>query len=109
MNLTILGVAAALLAALLAVGMPVAPHRVNQRLIDVILAVLIATAAICLVEMPLALLVAAGSFIVIIGVRDIIRFARHAVYGVTKYTRRDYWYRRVGRAVLGGRSRSHRW
>ena len=103
----ILGLCAGLLAALVACGMPVAARRVNQLLVNLVLAVLIGTSALCLLELPISMIAGAGIFGAVVIIRDIVRFVRHAVYGVTKYTRRDYWYRRVGRAVIGRRSK--RW
>lgn len=102
-----LGLGSGLLAVVVACGMPVGAHRVNQVLINLVLAILIGTSAFCLLDLPVSLIAGAGSFAAVVIVRDIVRFVRHAVYGVTKYTRRDTWYRHVGRAVLG--RRSQRW
>ena len=89
--------------------MPVAPRRVNQGIVTLLLTVLIAVAAFSLFDLPMSLIVGVVALVVVVIVCDVARFVRHAVYGVTKYTQRDYWYRRVGHAVLGARSRTRRW
>ena len=103
-----IGLGAAVLALIVAFAMPVAPRRVNQGIVTLLLAVLIAVAAFSLFDLPTSLIVGVVALVAVMIVRDVARFVRHAVYGVTKYTRRDYWYRRVGHAVLGERSRTRR-
>lgn len=99
-----LGIGAAILAAVLTFFMPVSGHRVNQTLIAVIIVVLIFVAAFALLpDFTTALLVAIVVSALAIIYRDVMRFVKHAVYGVTKYTRRDWWYRRVGESLLGTR------
>jgi len=105
----IIGLGAALLAVLVAFGMPVASRRVNQGIVTLLLAVLIFVAAFSLFDLPTSLIAAVAVLAVIVIVRDVLRFVRHAVYGVTKYTRRDYWYRQVGRSILGSHPRASRW
>ena len=100
-----LGIGSAVLAAVLTFFMPVQVHRLNQTFIAIIIVVLVFIAAFSLFDLPLSLVVAIGASVAAIIFRDVLRFVRHAVYGVTKYTRRDYWYRRVGQTLIGRRGR----
>lgn len=100
-----LGIGSAVLAAVLTFFMPVQVHRLNQTFIAIIIVVLVFIAAFSLFDFPLSLVVAIGASVAAIIFRDVLRFVRHAVYGVTKYTRRDYWYRRVGQTLIGRRGR----
>lgn len=104
----LVGWGAAALAVILAVSMPVNPRRVNQGLINILIAVLSLIAAFSLLEPLTALLAGIGAAAVAIVLRDIVRFVRHAVYDITKYTRRDYWYRRIGQSLVSGGRRSRR-
>ncbi|MBI5876933.1 MAG: hypothetical protein HZB53_04715 [Chloroflexi bacterium] len=104
----LVGWGAAALAAVLTFGMPVNPRRVNQGLINILICVLSLVAAFALLEGATALLVGIGAAVMAIVLRDIARFVRHAMYDVTKYTRRDYRYRRVGQSLLSGGRRSRR-
>ena len=85
--------------------MPVSPRRLNQRLVNIIVVILCFASALALLDIPLSLVVAAASALLAILYRDVIRFVRHVVYDVTKYRRRDFWYRRIGEAVVGRGSR----
>lgn len=100
-----LGIGSAVLAAVLTFFMPVQVHRLNQTFIAIIIVVLVFISAFSLFDFPLSLVVAIGASVAAIIFRDVLRFVRHAVYGVTKYTRRDYWYRRVGQTLIGRRGR----
>lgn len=100
-----LGVGSAILAAVLTFFMPVQVHRLNQTFIAIIIVVLVFVAAFSLFEFPMSLIIAIVASAVAIIFRDVMRFVRHTVYGVTKYTRRDYWYRRVGQTLIGRRGR----
>lgn len=100
-----LGIGSAVLAAVLTFFMPVQVHRLNQTFIAIIIVVLVFIAAFSLFDFPLSLIVSIGASVAAIIFRDVLRFVRHAVYGVTKYTRRDYWYRRVGQTLIGRRGR----
>jgi len=37
-----------------------------------------------------------------------MRFVKHVVYDVTKFRRRDFWYRRVGETIIGSGRRPRR-
>lgn len=104
----IIGIGAAILAILITFAMPVQARRVNQRLVTLLIVVLCFAAALLLLDFPLSILVAIGASVVAILYRDVVRFVRHAIYDVTKYRRRDFWYRRVGETVLGGGRRARR-
>lgn len=101
----VIGVIAAILGLLVTFGLPVSPRRVNQTLPAIMMVVLFFGAAYALLEWPSWVI--AGSIATIVGIiyRDIARFVKHIYYDVTKYSRRDFWYRSVGEAVLGSRSR----
>jgi len=101
----VIGVGAGILALVLTFFMPVSPRRLNQRLVNIIVVVLCFASALALLDMPLSLVVAAASALLAILYRDVIRFVRHVVYDVAKYRRRDFWYRRIGQAVVGRGSR----
>ena len=103
-----IGIGAAVLAAAITFLLPVSPRRVNQAFVTVLIAALIVAAALTLFEMPLSIGIAVVASLAAIIYRDIVRFVKHALYDVTKYRRRDYWYRRVGQSVLGGRTRRRR-
>lgn len=101
----LIGGAAAVLAALATFLLPVSPRRVNQGIVTLLIVSLVFAAAFLLLDMPLSLLVAIGASVAAILYRDIMQFVRHLIYDVTKYRRRDFWYRRIGESVLGGHSR----
>jgi len=102
----LIGAGAAVLAVLATFLLPVSPRRVNQGVVTLMIASLTFVAAFLLFEMPLSLGIALVATAAAIVYRDVMQFVRHLVYDVTKYRRRDFWYRRVGQAVLGnGRSR----
>ena len=106
---TLIGIGAAILAAVLAVYMPVSKRRVNQTIIDVIIVVLIFVAAFAFFEIPLALLVGVIVSAVVIAARFILGTVRTAIYhNVTRYLRRDYWQRKVGQSIIGSNSRRGR-
>ena len=105
----VIGIVAAALGLLITFGLPVSARRVNQALPVILMTVLFFAAAYALLPWPTWLI--AGAVAVIAGIiyRDIARFVRHIYYDVTKYRRRDFWYRRIGEAVLGAnRSRRRR-
>ncbi len=105
---TIIGVGAALLAVAVTFVMPVQARRANQGLIAIIIVVLCFAASLSLLDAPLSWIVGIGASLAAIIYRDVMRFVKHVVYDVTKYRRRDYWYRRVGETILGGGRRSRR-
>lgn len=99
----VIGVGAAILAMVLAVFMPVSSRRANQTVIALVLVVLIFVAAFSFLAPAEALPVALVVSIVIVALRFAAGTVRSFLYhNVTRYTRRDYWQRRVGRAILGG-------
>lgn len=105
----ILGVGAGVLALVLTLFMPVSPHRTNQRLINILILALCFASALSLLDIPLSLIVGAAASLIAIVYRDVVRFVKHVVYDVTKYRRRDFWYRRIGESIVGGRrTRSRR-
>ncbi len=105
----ILGIGSALLALVLTFFIPVSPHRVNQTLISIVIAILIFVAALALFDMPLAFGVGIAGTAVAIIYRDIMRWVKEFMWhNVYRYTHRYYWYNRVGRAVLGGGRRRRR-
>ena len=105
----IIGIGSALLALVLTFMIPVSPHRVNQTLISIIIAILVFVAALALFDMPLAFLVGLGGTVVAVVYRDIMRWAKEFLWhNVYRYTHRYYWYNRVGRAIIGGSRRRSR-
>ncbi len=104
----IIGVVAAVLGLVVTFGLPVSPRRVNQTLPGLLAVLFFFVAAFALLAWPLWLVAGAVASVAALLYRDVARFVRHVRWDVTKYSRRDYWYRRVGRAVLGGgRVRRH--
>ena len=101
----LIGGIAALLGLLVTFGLPVSPRRVNQTLPIIMMAALFFGAAYAFLEWPVWAI--AGFVAVAVGIiyRDIVRFVKHIYWDVTKYSRRDFWYRRIGEAVLGSNSR----
>ncbi len=109
MDYTLIGIGAAALGIAMTFLMPVSGRRVNQTFITVVIVAAFFVASFALFDSPLAWAVAIGASLAAIIYRDVMRFVRHVVYDVTKYRRRDYWYRRVGQSLLGGgRSRRRR-
>lgn len=104
----LVGWGAALFAAVLTVAMPVNPRRVSQALINIMIAVLSVVAGWSLLGGVTGAAIGLGAALAAIILRDIMRFVRHTVYDVTKYTRRDYWYRRAGQSLLSGSRRARR-
>jgi len=104
----LIGIGASLLALYVTFGLPVSPHRVNQRIPLILSTVLFFTAAIALLVWPTWLVVGGIASVVAILYRDILRFIKHVYWGVTKYSRRDYWYRRVGQAILSNKRSRNR-
>src|SRR5712692_4614948 len=98
----VIGIGAAVLAGLATFLLPVSPRRVNQGVVTLMIVTLVFAAAFLLLEMPLSLGIALAACAAAIVYRDVLQFVRHLVYDVTKYRRRDFWYRRVGEKVLGG-------
>ncbi len=105
----ILGIASAIIALILTLFIPVSPHRVNQKLISLLIAVLVFFAAFAIFDFPLALGVGIAGTLVALIYRDILRWAKEFLWhNVFRYTHRYYWYNRVGRAILGGGRRRRR-
>ncbi len=102
----LIGIGAAILAAVLAIFMPVSKHRVNQTLVAVIIGILIFASAFILFDPQLAILVAVVATVVVVGGRFILGTIRTTIYhNFTRYTRRDYWQRKVGQTIIGGSRR----
>lgn len=102
----LIGIGAAILALLLAVFLPVSSRKANQTIIAVVVAVLIFVAAFSILEPAQALPVAVIATIIVVAIRFVMGTVRSFLYrNVTRYTRRDYWQRRVGQAIIGGRRR----
>ncbi len=105
----LVGVGAAILAALLIVFMPVNRRRVNQTLVALLSAFLIFVAAFSLLEAELALPVAVGVAVAVIAARFILGGLQSFIYrNFTRYTRRDFWQRRIGQSILGSSRRRRR-
>ncbi len=105
----LIGFGAGVLAAVLIVFMPVNKRRVNQMVVSVVIAILIFVAALAFLEAQLALPLALAISVVVIAARFIIGFAQSAIYrNITRYTRRDYWQRRLGQALIGSGRRRRR-
>lgn len=102
---TVIGLVAALLGLLITFGLPVSPRRLNQTLPGLLAVVFFFVAAYILLPWPAWLIAGAAVSIAALLYRDVARFIRHVYWDMTKYSRRDYWYRRVGQAVLGRRRR----
>ena len=103
-----IGIGAAILATAITFLLPVSARRVNQAFVAILIVALILAASLSLFDAPLSFGVALAASLLAILYRDIVRFVKHVVYDVTKYRRRDYWYRRVGQSVLGSRPRPRR-
>lgn len=106
----LVGAGAAILAAVLIFYMPVNRRRVNQTVISLVIALLIFVAAFSFLSVELALPVGAAIALVVIVARLLLGGLRSFVYrNFTRYTRRDYWQRRVGQGIMGsGRRRRRR-
>jgi hypothetical protein len=100
---TVIGIGAAVLAVAVTLMLPVQVRRVNQGLVTIIIVALCFAAGLSLFEAPLSFGVAIVASLAAIIYRDVMRFVKHVVYDVTKYRRRDYWYRQIGESVLGTR------
>jgi ABC-type Co2+ transport system permease subunit len=104
-----LGIGSAVIAVVLTFLMPVSPHRVNQTLISIVIALLVFVAAFAIFDMPLAIIVGVAGTIAAIIYRDIMRWIKEFMWhNVFRYTHRYYWYNRVGRAIIGGGRRRGR-
>jgi hypothetical protein len=105
----VVGIGAAILAAVLIVYMPVNKRRVNQTLVALVIAFLIFVAAFSFLNAELALPVGAGVALVIIVARLVLGGLQSFVYrNFTRYTRRDFWQRRIGQSILGSGRRRRR-
>jgi lipopolysaccharide export LptBFGC system permease protein LptF len=105
----LIGIGAAILAVVLIVFMPVNKRRVNQTIVALLIAILIFVAAFSLLEFSLALPVAAGLSLIVIVARLALGGLRSFIYhNLTRYTRRDFWQRRVGQAIIGSNRRRRR-
>ncbi len=105
----VLGIGSGLLAAVMTFLIPVSPHRVNQTLISIIIAILVFVAAFALFDLPLAFGVGVAGTAVALIYRDVTRWVKEFLWhNVYRYTHRYYWYNRVGRAVLGAGNRRRR-
>ncbi len=99
----ILGIGSTVLALVLTLFIPVSPHRVNQTLISLLIAVLVFVAAFAIFDIPLALVAGIAGTLVAVIYRDIMRWVKEFMWhSVFRYTHRYYWYNRIGRAILGG-------
>lgn len=99
----IIGIGSSIIAFVLIIMMPVSKHRVNQTLVSVLIALFIFAAAFSFFGPEQAVIVGIAITLIALAGRAIIRFTRTCLYhNVTRYTRRDFWQRRVGRAILGG-------
>ena len=106
---TLIGIGAAILAAILTIYMPVSKRRVNQTVVSLVIAILIFVAVFAFFEIELAVLVGIGVSVVVIAGRFILGGLRSAIYtNFTRYLRRDYWQRRVGQGVIGSGRRRRR-
>lgn len=107
-NTLLIGIAAGVIGLAMTFLMPVSARRVNQALVGLIVVAVFGAAAVLLFPAPDSLVIAAVASIAALLYRDVVRFVRHVYWDLTKYTRRDYWYRRVGEAVLNGRRTTRR-
>lgn len=106
---TLLGIGAAILAAILAVSMPVSKRRANQTIIGIVIAVLIFVAAFAFFDVPQAIPIGIGVSIVVVAARYILGGIRSAIYtNFTRYLRRDYWQRKIGQSIVGSGRRRRR-
>lgn len=102
----IIGIGAAILAALLIVYMPVSKRKVNQTIVSIVIGILIFVAAFSFLNAESALPVGAGIVLSVILVRFVFGGFRSFVYrNFTRYTRRDYWQRRIGQSIIGSNRR----
>lgn len=103
----LVGIGAAILAGVLIVSMPVNKRRVNQSIVALIIACLVFVAAFTLLNAELALPVAAAIVLAVIVARFVLGGLQSFIYrNFTRYTRRDFWQRRIGQNILGsGRRR----
>lgn len=105
----LVGIGAAILAAVLIVYMPVNKRRVNQTIVALVIAFLIFVAAFSFLNVELALPVAAGVALAVIVARLVLGGLQSFVYrNFTRYTRRDFWQRRIGQNILGSGRRRRR-
>lgn len=102
-----LGIGSAIVAIVLTFLFPVSPHRVNQTLISILIAIFVFVASFAIFDISLAVVVGAAGTLAAILYRDIRRWVKEFMWhNVYRYTHRYYWYNRVGRAILGsGRRR----
>lgn len=105
----LIGIGAALLALVLAIYMPVSSRKANQTILSAVVIALVFVAAFSLLEpaqaLPVAVVVSALVVVARFAAGTLRSFLYHNVF---RYTRRDYWNRRVGRAILGGSRRGRR-
>lgn len=105
----LVGVGAAILATVLVVYMPVQRRRVNQTIVALVITCLIFVAAFAFWNAELALPIGAGLALAVIVTRLLWGGLQSFVYrNFTRYTRRDFWQRRIGQSVLGGSRRRKR-
>jgi hypothetical protein len=106
---TLLGIGAALLALILAVYMPVSKRKVNQTIVNLVIAVLIFVAAFAFFPFPTAAVVGVGASVAVIVPRFLLGGLRSAIYtNFTRYLRRDYWQRKIGQGIIGSARRRRR-
>lgn len=106
---TLVGIGAGILAAVLIVYMPVSKRKVNQTIINLVIAVLIFVAAFAFLAIELAIPVALGVSVLVILARALMGGLRSWIYrNFTRYLRRDYWQRRVGQGLIGSSRRRRR-
>lgn len=105
----LVGIGAAILAAVLIVFMPVNKRRVNQTIVALMIAFLVFVAAFAFLDASLALPVGAGIALAVIVARLVLGGLQRFVYrNFTRYTRRDFWQRRIGQSILGSGRRRRR-
>lgn len=105
----LVGIGAGILAVVLMLYLPVSKRRVNQVVVNLVIAVLIFVAVFAFFEIQLAFPIATGLVIVVILARFVVGSLRSAIYtNFTRYLRRDYWQRKVGQGIIGSSRRRRR-
>ena len=97
----LIGVGAGLLGLIITFGVPVNRRRINQAVPTLLIIVMFFTSSLSVLVFPEWLIAGITASVLALIYRDIVRFIKHVYWDVTKYSRRDYWYRRVGEAILG--------
>lgn len=102
-----IGLGAAGLGLIMTFLMPVTAHRVNQTLIAALIVLFFFVAALVWFPFPESVFIGLAASAVALLFRAVWRWVRRTIWDITKFRRRDYWYRKVGQAVVG-RSRRRR-